>query len=120
MLKNFIAVAIGGAAGAMLRYGLGLLAAAVGCAGNLATLLINVCGSFALGMLTSCCRPGSWLLFAGIGVCGSFTTFSTYSVQSVTLLQQGRFGAAALYIIGTVCLCLLFAWLGIVAGQKIS
>lgn len=120
MLKNFLFVALGGAFGAALRYGIGILGSALGASGQIATFFINVLGSFVLGLLTSACTPGSFMLFATIGVCGAFTTFSTYSVHSVTLLQEGRYGTAALYILGTVVLCLLFAWIGFIAGQRLE
>lgn len=120
MLKNFLFVALGGALGAVMRYGAGLLAAAMGASGHLGTFIINALGSFVLGLLTSACQSGGWMLFAAIGVCGAFTTFSTYSVQAVTLLQQGKIGAASLYIFGTVAVCLLFAWMGYILGSKLA
>ena len=120
MLKNFLFVALGGALGAVLRYGIVLIGNAISASGQLATAFINVIGSFALGFIVSVCPPGSLMLFASIGVCGAFTTFSTYSVQSVQLLQEGSYGTAALYILGTVIVCILFAWLGIAIGHKVT
>ena len=120
MLKNFMFVALGGALGASLRYGVALLGAYFGTSSHTVTFLINILGSFLLGFLTAMAPPGSLFMFAAIGVCGSFTTFSTYSVHSVTLLQEGRYGAAAVYIVGTVILCLILAWVGIIAGQRMS
>lgn len=120
MLKNFLLVASGGAAGAILRYGLGLLGAVIGASGRLSTFIINVIGSFVLGLLISAFESGNWMLFACVGACGAFTTFSTYSVHSIQLLQDGRYGTAALYIIGTVVVCLLFAWLGFAVGHKLQ
>lgn len=121
MIKNFLFVAFGGALGATLRYGIVLLGAFLGTSGKIATFFINVLGSLVLGFLTSACPPGSLMLFATIGVCGAFTTFSTYSIHSVTLLQEGRYSAAAAYILGTVILCLLFAWIGYYCGtQKLA
>ena len=120
MIKNFFVVALGGAFGAVLRYGIVLLGAAFGASGQVATFFINILGSFILGFLTSAFAPGSLMLFATVGVCGAFTTFSTYSVHSVSLLQEGRYWTAAFYIIGTVILCLVFAWLGFLAGQRLS
>lgn len=120
MFKNFLLVASGGAVGAALRYCLVLAGMAMGASGRLSTFFINVVGSFVLGVLTSAFETGSWMLFAGVGLCGAFTTFSTYSVQTVRLLQDGRYGAAALYAVGTVIACLLFAWLGFAAGHKLQ
>ena len=120
MLKNFLYVALGGALGASLRYGVALLGTYLGSSSQTVTFLINILGSFLLGFLTAMTPSGSLMMFAAIGVCGSFTTFSTYSVHSVALLQDGRYGAAAVYIIGTVILCLILAWAGIIVGQRMS
>ena len=120
MLKNFLFVALGGALGASLRYGVALLGTYLGSSSQRVTFLINIVGSFLLGFLTAMAPPGSLFMFAAIGVCGSFTTFSTYSVHSVALLQEGRYGAAVVYIIGTVILCLILAWAGLIVGQRIN
>lgn len=120
MLKNFLFVALGGALGASLRYGVVLLGTYLGSSSQMVTFLINIVGSFLLGFLTAMTPSGSLMMFAAIGVCGSFTTFSTYSVHSVALLQEGRYGAAVVYIIGTVILCLIFAWAGLIVGQRIN
>ena len=120
MLKNFLFVALGGALGASLRYAAVLLGTCWGTSNQTATVLINIIGSFLLGFLTAMTPSGSLMMFAAIGVCGSFTTFSTYSVHSVALLQDGRYGAAAVYIAGTVILCLISAWAGIIVGQRMN
>lgn len=119
MFRNFLFVALGGAVGATLRYGLVLLGAFIGASGQLSTFFINVIGSFVLGILTSAFESGNWMLFAGVGACGAFTTFSTYSVHSIQLFQSGRYGTAILYIAGTVIACLVFAWLGFTLGHKL-
>lgn len=118
MLGNFVSVALGGAVGAVLRYGIGLLGEAIGVSGPMTTMIINISGSFCLGILLTCCHPGSLLLFAGIGLCGSFTTFSTFSTQSVQLLQAGRLVPAALYMTASILLCILSAWIGFQAGNR--
>ena len=120
MIRNIIAVGLGGATGAVLRYGLTLLASAVGISGNIATFIVNVLGSFAMGCLMGVCREGTWMLFLTVGLCGGFTTYSTFSMQSVSLLQQGRWGLAALYIFGTLIACFLMAWLGFLLGHKMG
>ena len=120
MLKNFIFVALGGSLGAIFRYGLVLLGNALGVSSHLATLIVNVIGSFILGSVISICPPGTMMLFTSIGLCGAFTTFSTYSVQSIELLQTGHYWTAAAYIIGTVIICLVFAWFGLSLGHRIG
>ena len=119
MIKNILLVGLGGAIGAMLRYGVTLLCNAINWSTNLGTFLVNIIGSFVMGLLVSCCGQSPWLLMATVGICGGFTTFSTFSMQSVTLLQQGKYSMAALYILGTVIVCIAFAAIGCYVGQKI-
>lgn len=120
MFRNFLAVGVGGAVGAMLRYAMTLLVAYLHWPATLSTFLVNIVGSFAMGMLVSSCSSGTWLLLATVGICGGFTTFSTFSMQSVTLLQEGKWGQAALYIFGTLIICILMAALGYFLGSKIK
>ena len=119
MIKNVLLVGLGGAVGAMLRYGMTLLACALDWSGNMGTFLVNIIGSFIMGLLISCFGQGPWLLMATVGICGGFTTFSTFSMQSVTMLQQEKYGSALLYIVGTVVICIFAAFIGYLLGQKI-
>lgn len=111
MLGNLLAVAGGGALGAVMRYGAGL---ALGGRGGLpwATLLVNVSGSLAFGFLAV------WLserlplanelrAFLLVGVLGAFTTFSTFSWETVALLQQGEPMRALANAAANLFLCLL-------------
>jgi fluoride exporter len=83
----------------------------------LATFLINVVGSLLLGMLFAATQGGRgdghamYLLF-GTGLLGAFTTFSTFGVEAVTLLQRGKTGTALAYVAGSALLGLLAAGLG--------
>ena len=77
-------------------------------------------GSFVMGMLVSRFEQSPLLLLATVGICGGFTTFSTFSMQSVTLMQQGRYGTAALYMLGTMVLCVGFAALGCMAAKQLN
>jgi CrcB protein len=75
-----------------------------------ATLLINVTGSFLLGWLTSSAAKlwphsaAAWVLFLGTGLCGAYTTFSTFSYEVVVLVREGRMSTAGLYIVSTFLL----------------
>ena len=111
-LVNFLMVGFGGAVGSMLRYGVTLLCSAMNLTSIVATFSVNMLGSFIIGMLTGCCREGTLLLLLTVGFCGGFTTYSTFSVQNVRLLQDGKIGLATAYIIVTVVVCVLMAWLG--------
>ncbi len=120
MIVKILAVGAGGAIGAMMRYGMTLLGAHFHWNGHLPTLIVNLIGSFAIGLLVSSCEQGTWLLLATVGICGGFTTFSTFSMQTVSLLQQGKWGTAILYMLASLLLCVLMAWLGCLLGQKLK
>ncbi len=115
---KFLLVALGGALGACLRYAAVLGCTALGISGPIGIFIINAVGSFTLGAITGALPAGSLQLFLAMGVCGAFTTFSTYSVQSVSLLQSGRIFPALLYMLGSVVVCVLFAWLGIMLTSR--
>lgn len=116
-LINFLAVGLGGAIGSMMRYGITLLAAALNLSSAIGTLFVNVAGSFLIGMLTGCCKGQTLFLLLSVGLCGGFTTFSTFSLQNFHFFQDGRIGLAMLYIIGTVAVCIMMSWLGYMLGQ---
>jgi CrcB protein len=108
-------VGLGGGAGAVARFAVGRLLANPEFPWH--TLGINAAGSFALGVLAVACRdrPG-WYLLLGVGVCGGFTTFSTFSVEALDLLAKNRPGAAAGYVLGSVVAALAGAWVGMRAA----
>ena len=118
-------IAGGGAIGSVARYWIGVAVARLaGEAFPWGTLLINILGSFAIGYfgmlsLPDGPRPTSVgiRLFVLVGLCGGFTTFSSYSLQAVELLRDGEGGRALAYIISSVLLCLLATTVGIYAGQ---
>lgn len=119
MFRNFLIVGCGGAIGAMLRYGVTLIFVVLNLSNNMATLCVNVVGSFCIGVLMKSIGQNPLLLFLTVGICGGFTTFSTFSAQSVGLIQEGRYAMAALYVSGMSILCVLFAAIGMMIGQRI-
>ena len=115
MLKNILLVGLGGAAGSMLRYAFSVWFKHASF--PLATFLVNVIGSFIIGLvfaysLRSESFATNWRLFLAAGICGGFTTFSAFSLESLQLLQQQRVGIFFLYLIGTVLLGLAATWFG--------
>lgn len=109
------AVAAGGGAGSLLRYLIGVwMPRAHPGAFPVATLAINVAGSLLLGWLLRRFEavPSAPALRAAltVGVCGGFTTFSAFSVEVVTLLQAGRPGRAAVYVLASVVAGVAAAW----------
>jgi len=119
MVRQLAAVAIGGAAGAVMRW---LVASGVqkmaGGSFPWGTFAVNALGSFLLGFLFVWLIERSTAsellrLAITVGFLGAFTTFSTYSLESVRLLQEGAFSLAFGNIAGQVIVCLLLTWLGV-------
>ncbi|CAN5604687.1 fluoride efflux transporter CrcB [soil metagenome] len=105
---------LGGGTGAVLRYFVHQLLKDASVSFPWHTLLINILGSFALGILAVQCKPPSpWYLLLGIGVCGGFTTFSTFSLETVRMMQEGRHAAAFGYVTASVLAAVIGAWLGL-------
>ena len=103
MLWNMLAVAAGGALGAVGRYGLTLLMAGQPI---IATLIANIVGSMLIGASMGATQ-GRLLLFLSVGLCGGFTTFSTFSNQTLGLIQSGNWLGTMVYAVGSVMLCIL-------------
>lgn len=109
ILWNCLAVGGGGAIGSVFRYLLGMLP--LNQKGfPFTTLGINVIGAFLIGIVIALAAKHSnadprLILFLQVGFCGGFTTFSTFSNETLTLMQNGRFSIALLYIVASVVLC---------------
>ncbi len=111
------AIALGGALGAVARYGLGGWAQQrLGSGFPWGTLIINITGSillaFLIQLLESLAARPEWRGFLAIGFCGAYTTFSTFSYESIRLLQGGQFSRALLYMGGSVLISLYGTLLG--------
>ena len=107
-LANCLPVALGGALGAAGRYLLSLIPLSAGF--PLTTLLTNFLGAVVIGAVAQAAgqlplSPGA-VLFLKSGLCGGFTTFSTFSLETVTLLERGRWLAGGGYALSSVALCL--------------
>ncbi|MCH9669971.1 MAG: fluoride efflux transporter CrcB [Gammaproteobacteria bacterium] len=120
-----VAVAVGGAGGALLRYWMASwLYGWLGRGFPIGTLAVNVLGSLAMGYLwivmAARLEPNSPLR-AGImiGFLGAFTTFSTFSLETVALMQSGDLGKAALNILSSVVLCVAACALGMVLARAL-
>jgi fluoride exporter len=120
---TWMAVAVGGAAGSVLRYAVGLALLRGSGAFPLGTLLVNVLGSFLIGLLARALSSPAWdpmwRIALTVGFCGGFTTFSTFSAELLTLLQEGRMARAALYVGVSVGLAVLATFLGLAAGDRL-
>ena len=119
MLKTYAAVMLGGAVGTGLRMALAAWCAAkYGEAFPIGTLVVNVAGSFAIGVSAALFDPhGLARQVIMVGVLGGFTTFSAFSLGTLHLLSAGEWGRAAANIVLSVGLCLLAVWLGQLAAS---
>ncbi len=123
-LGTLALVALGGALGAVLRFLLSSgVAALLGRGFPYGTLLVNVIGSGAIGMLyvllieRLLASPG-WRAFLVVGLLGALTTFSTFSLETLQLLEAGLAGRAALNVALNVALCLAACWIGLVVMRQ--
>lgn len=119
----YFLVGIAGIIGASLRYLMGLPFSHTLLHGfPLATFLTNMIGCFVLGWFTTFLPrfkflPPQLITALGTGLVGSFTTFSTFSVETVRLIQDSKWGIAFLYILFSLCGGLLLAWVGYQTGK---
>ena len=121
-MNTFVAVAVGGALGAVSRYSFGLVALAlIGNRFPWATLGVNVIGSFLIGLAAVLIGDRIvvgelWRPLIIVGFLGAFTTFSAFSLDTLLLLQQGNYNTALAYMLGSVALCLG----GTVSGMQLA
>ena len=119
-----LSVAVGSALGGVLRYWCsGLIAERIGETFPWGTLFVNVLGSLLIGLVATVTAPDARIIMAPavrmfflVGIFGGFTTFSSFSLQTLTLLQEGEWLFAAGNVIGSVVLCMIGVWLGHTLG----
>lgn len=127
-MQTYLLIGLGGALGSMARHWCnGAVAALMGVAFPWGTLVINVLGSMIIGFAAATMRDGGLLsagddtrLFLMVGVCGGYTTFSAFSLQTLTLIQGGQWLPAAGNIGLSVVLCVAGAWIGYMAGLALN
>jgi fluoride exporter len=116
-MNQVLLVALGGAVGSVLRFGVGLAALRVfGVGLPWGTLIVNVAGGLAMGVLVARSESESLRLLLGVGLLGGFTTFSAFSLETVRLAEANP-GAAALYVLASLVLSVGACWLGMVLGR---
>ncbi|MGV3003417.1 fluoride efflux transporter CrcB [Vibrio sp.] len=117
-LSVLLYIALGGAIGACSRYIISeIFVLMLGRTFPYGTLFVNIFGSFLMGLLISSLNNGTiestpWKQILGLGFLGAFTTFSTFSIDNVTLFQQGEFFKAVLNILLNVTISIFAAWIG--------
>jgi CrcB protein len=116
----YVWIAIGSALGGAARYWCsGIAARWIGETFPWGTLIVNIAGSFVIGFIAAATGPGGRFFlpslarqFAMVGFCGGFTTFSSFSLQTLTLMNDGEFLYAGTNIVISVAACLLSVWVG--------
>ena len=124
-MKTAVYIAFFCACGGLSRYYLsGFVYKILGRSFPYGTLFVNILGSFLIGVvmeigLRSTLIPGDVRLGITVGLMGGLTTFSSFSYETFSLIEEGNFLIASLNIIGSVVACLLFTWVGIIAARAI-
>ena len=120
-MKNVLLVALGGALGAVLRYGAGVVALRTAGPGvPWGTWAANAVGCLLIGVAIPLVRGDGARLALVVGVLGAFTTFSTYSADTVLLWEAGRRGLAVANAAGSVVVGLACVGLGLAVGRAVS
>ena len=125
MDRNILLVGLGGFIGSILRYLVAVLIAAQPSSGfPLATFAVNIIGCFLIGILFGLSDRGNivspeWRIFLTTGFCGGFTTFSTFSYESIKLLQDGEILYLSLNIVLSVLVGIAATYLGILLVRSI-
>ena len=115
-----IVVGVGGFVGAVCRYLIGMIPLKEGCTFPIKTFMINIAGSFLIGIVAALAMRTESLdsrtvLFLKVGICGGFTTFSSFALETTDLMKDGKMHLAAIYTVLSVTLGVL----AVFAGQGI-
>ena len=124
-MLTYALVALGSAIGGTLRYWLAAVISEAGASTfPWGTLVINVTGSAAIGLFATLTSadgrlyvPSEWRTFFMVGVCGGYTTFSSFSLQTLAMAEGGEWLADGMNVMGSVAICLIAVWLGHTAAM---
>jgi CrcB protein len=126
-LSTCLLVMLGGALGTLARYLIALFALPISGQLPWGTIMINIVGSFVIGFFGTLTlahgrypAPDNLRLFVMVGLCGGFTTFSSFSLQTLDLLRAGAVGRAAINVVGSVVLCVLAVSAGHLLAAKLN
>lgn len=124
----YLWISIGSALGGMSRYFCStIITSSIGGSFPFGTLIVNIIGSFIIGFIATMTGPDARLIinpemrqFLMVGFCGGFTTFSSFSLQTLNLARDGDFFSAGLNVVLSVILCLASVWLGYIAATTLN
>lgn len=121
----YVGIAVGGFAGAVVRFWIGgRLGRGFGTVFPVGTMVINVSGSLLLGLLTGWSLgggvPSAWRSTLGTGFLGAYTTFSTWNLETVRLVESGRWRLAGMNVLLSTAAGLGAAWIGLHLGQGVA
>jgi CrcB protein len=127
-MASYIWIAIGGALGSVARYWCAAVSVSFfGAAFPFGTLIVNVLGSFVIGVVAALTGPEGRLpmgltarQFVMVGLCGGYTTFSSFSLETLNLMQGGEWGRAGTNIGLSVTCCLIAVWAGYALAASLS
>jgi len=127
-MLTYLLVAAGGALGSVARFWFsGFVSDRMGETFPWGTLLVNITGSFVIGFFFTLTGPGGqWLaqsntrIFFMIGICGGYTTFSSFSLNTLNLMQSGQWLRAGANCLASVVLCLVAVWLGHILAMGLN
>lgn len=120
-----MAIAVGGAAGALARYWVSTgIYALLGKGFPYGTLVVNVVGSLVMGFLyiwliERLAVSAEWRAALLVGLLGAFTTFSTFSIETLNLLEEGALVKAGMNVLLSVTLCIAAAWIGVTLARQV-
>jgi len=131
ILQQYLVIGLGGALGSMLRFGLGSVIDSNlqkgGSVFSWGTILVNITGCFVIGFIYSISAVEGRIFlssltrqFIMIGILGGYTTFSSFSLQTLNLWNDRQWGGAAANVVISVVLCLVGVWLGAVLAGSIN
>jgi fluoride exporter len=127
-MVNYFWIGLGSALGGMARYWLsGVVGRLAGETFPLGTLVVNISGSFVIGFFATLTDPDGILLvkpqhrhFFMTGICGGYTTFSSFSLQTLNLAREGEWLRAGVNSFASLFLCLLAVWLGHILALSLN
>ena len=132
LFMQYLVIGLGGALGSMLRFGIGsLIDTGAQKSGQIfpwGTIVVNVTGCLVLGFIFTISAAGEGRIFLPpltrsfitIGILGGYTTFSSFSLQTLTLAQDGQWWGAAANVLLSVVLCLVGVWLGAMLAGSLN